>query len=269
MTDQFPYFYGDPVPPDHALPGEQADPEPQPAPGSYTSADAQGYPLVVQPQEVADLLMLPPLLDGKALGVLTRAIRSAQSAVQGYLGRPPVPAQYTEHHLEPWPEGWRLKNTPVLDVVSATPETDGNGHQTGRFTVVYVAGLDSVNDPDLYPIIEYITLSACYSPFVQILWRQLRSDIATRVTSASTEGQSVTVTDTLQAPGGSARSSAAIVAEQQMPGAPPSITTLDKWRVSKRRVHQRPTEPGSAAPWPYSRPDQGSVDMWFGRGYRR
>lgn len=266
MTTQFPDYPAEQSPPDYAERDEQAAPEPQPAPGSYTSGDAQGFPLAVQPEAVADLLMIPTPLDGKGLGVITRAIRSAQTAVQGHLGRPPVPAQYTEHGLYARPQGWRLKNTPVIEIVSVTPETDSNSNATGLFSVVYVAGLDSVNDPDLYPIIDYITLSACYSPFVQIYWRQVCASIATRVMSASTEGQSATITDTLPSPGsGTSRSAAAVAAAQAMPGAPPPITSLDTWRISKRRVYQRPTVPGSAAPWPYSYPDQGSRDMWFGR----
>lgn len=263
MTTQFPDYPGDVTPPDVAEPCEQAPPEPQPAPSSYTNGPAQGYPLAVQPDDVAAMLMMPRPLDGPGLGVITEAIRGAQSDVQAYLGRPPVPAEYTEQHLFPRPEGWRLKQTPVLSVVSATPETTGTGQATGRYTVVYVAGLDSVNDPDLYPVVRYIKLHAAYDPFVQILFRQLCPAIATRVMSGSTEGQSATITDALPSSSAGARSSAAIAAQMALPGSPPAVTTLDRWKVAGRRIYQRPTRPWDASPWPYSPPQPGSWGGWW------
>lgn len=263
MTVQFPDYPGDTTPPTQALPDEQAGPEPQPAPSSYTDGPAQGYPLAVQPDDVAAMLMMPRPLDGPGLGVVTEAIRGAQSDVQAYLGRPPVPAEYTEQHLLPRPEGWRLKQTPVLSVVSATAETTGTGQVTGRYTVVYVAGLDSVNDPDLFPVVRYIKLHAAYDPFVQILWRQLCPNIATRVTSGSTEGQSATITDALPTPSAAISRSANAAQRPPVPGDLPSMTTLDRWRVAGRRVYQRPSRPWDASPWPYSPPQPGSWGGWW------
>lgn len=267
MTTQFPEFGGTPELPDKAVRGDREEPVPQPAPYPYTSGTAQGNALVVQPEDVAKVLRLRLPLDSGSIDVLTEAIRGAQSDVQAYLGLPPVPLTYTDTGCRPDPAGWHLENYPVLSITSYAPETDHTGRATGLYTVVYVAGLDPVNDPDLYPVVRFIKLHACYDPFVQILFRELRSDIATRVTSGSTEGQSATITDALPTPSNSGRMSspAAVTAQMSLPGSPPTLQTLDKWRRGKRRVYQRPTRPGQAAPWPYDAPQPGTLAMWAGR----
>lgn len=265
MTTQFPEFYGSPVLPDRAVCGDMASPVPQPAP-DFTSGTPDGYALVVQPEDVAKVLRLPRPLDTDAADVLTEAIRSAQADVVQYLGRPVVPLTYTETGLLPSIRGWHLKNYPVHKIVSWTAETGPDSRPSGRYTVTYIAGLDTVNDPDLFPIVRFIKLHACYDPFAQVLFRERRPDIATRVTSGSTDGQSATVTDALPAPANSGRMStpAAVNAQMSLPGSPPTLQTLDKWRIGKRRVYQRPRVIGSAAPWPYDIPDPATIDVYAG-----
>ena len=133
--------------------------------------------------------------------------------------------------------------------------------------MVYVAGLNARDDEELSPIKRFIRIHAMYDPAVQILFRGLRGDIATRVMSGSVQGQSATLADAYPTPGGgSMRSPAAVTAQLSMPGAPPTLQTCDRWRLAKRRVHQRRTRPGDAAPWPHDLPAEGAWDelggMW-------
>jgi hypothetical protein len=265
MTTQFPEFYGPPQLPTEAVRDERADPIPAPAP-AFDTGTPRDYTQVVTADQVARTLMLPLPLSTEALGAITEAIMAAQSDVEAYLGRPAVPLTYTDTGRWPDPRGWYLENYPVHSITSTTAETDGQGIPTGRYTVVYVAGLDSINDPELFPIPRFIKLHACYDPFVQIIFRQLRADIATRVTSGSTEGQSATITDSLPVPATSRTSTpAAVNAQMSLPGSPPTLQTLDRWRIGKRRVYQRPTLLGEAAPWPYDLPLPGTWDAWAGR----
>lgn len=224
------------------------------------------YPLVITADDIARHLGLPLPLDADPEYVLSEASAAAQSDLAAYLGRQPVPVTYTEQHRQPWRGGWRLANYPVLSIGQVTPETDPvSGQPTGLFTVTYVAGLDSVNDPELEPIRRFIRLHAMFDPTTQILFRQLRPDIATRVMTASLEGQSATITDTYPAmSGASMRSPAAVTASLTMPGSMPTLASCDRWRISKRRVHQRPSLPGQAAPWPYDRPVEGEWDTYGG-----
>jgi hypothetical protein len=266
MTTQFPDFYGSPALPTEAVPDERAEPVPTPAPSSYTTGTPQGFTPVIQPDAVARALRLPSALDTGDLETITDAIMSAQSDVEAYLGRPVVPLTYTEYCRMPGRLGWRLKNYPVQSIVTAVAETDTGGNPTGTYTVTYVAGLDAVTDPELFPIARFIKLHAMYDPMVQVVFRQLRPDIATRVTSGSTEGQSATITDALPVPA-SARTStpASVNAQMSLPGSAPTLQTLDRWRIGKRRVYQRPTRLGDAAPWPYGMPLPGTGDFWWGR----
>jgi hypothetical protein len=140
------------------------------------------------------------------------------------------------------------------------------GVATGLYTVVYVAGLDGANDPALEPIRRFIRLHAMFDPAVQIVFRTLRPDIATRVMTGSVQGQSATVSDAYPTlSGASMRSPAAVAASLSLPGALPTLETCDRWRLAKRRIHQRPQRLGDAAPWPYDLPIQGADDEWGGR----
>lgn len=266
MTTQFPEFYGAPVLPTEAVPDERAEPVPQPAPPSWTTGTPGGHVPVVQPGDVAAALGLPLPLDTAQLSTVIAAIEAAQSDTEAYLGRPVVPLQYTDQCCFPDWRGWRLKHWPVQSIVSAVAETDSSSQPTGTYTVTYIAGLDAVNDPELFPIVRFVKLHAMYDPFVQILFRQLRPDIATRVMTGSTEGQSATIADALPVPPPPRTSTpAAVTAQMSLPGAPPTLQTLDRWRIAKRRVHQRRTHIGNTAPWPYDLPIEGSWDTWAGR----
>lgn len=225
------------------------------------------YPLVIQPGDIAQHLGLPMPLDNGTSYTLTEASRAAQSDLEAYLGRPAVPVQYTEYHRRSSLRGWHLENFPVLSIDQVTPETDpASGVPTGLFTVTYTAGLDSVSDPELEPVRRFIRLHAAFDPSVQILFRQQRPDIATRVMNGSVNGQSATITDAYPAmSGASMRSPAAVAASMTMPGSLPTLATCDRWRVSKRRVHQRRTILGETAPWPYNLPVEGEWDMYAGQ----
>jgi hypothetical protein len=265
MTTQFPDYPGAPQLPDQAAPSDQADPVPQPPPAQYTDGTPRAASLVVDPRKIARALRLPWPLDGDDLDTVTTAITDAQSDVEAYLGRAVLPLTYTDKNCVPDPRGWYLANYPVLSIVNSTPETDESGQPTGLYTVQYVAGLDTLNNPELSPIERFIRLHALYDPFVQLMWRQLQPTLAVRVTSGSTEGQSATVTDALPVPtGGRMSSPAAVTAQMSLPGSPPTLQTLDRWRIAKRRVYQSPSRLGDAAPWPHDRPLPGTCD-WFGR----
>ena len=224
------------------------------------------YPSVVDAGDIARHLGLPLPLDESTLYVVQEASVAAQSDLQAYLGRTVVPVTYTDTRRVPGRRGWRLTEYPVISVTSATPETDLNGALTGLYTVVYVAGLDGVNDPELEPIRRFIRLHAMFDPAVQIAFRTLRPDIATRVMAGSVQGQSATAVDAYPTPGSaSMRTPAAVTAQLSLPGAMPTLQTCDRWRRSKRRVHQRPQRLGDAAPWPYDLPAEGAGDEWAGR----
>lgn len=224
------------------------------------------YPTVVYAGQVARYLGLRLPLDEETGYAITEAVIAAQSDVQAYLGRPVVPVTCTDNHVPPGRCGWRLAEYPVVSVTSATPETYPDGSPTGLYTVVYVAGLDGAGDPELEPVRRFVKLHAAFDPAVQIAFRQQRPDIATRVTSAGIQGQTASFTDAYPTmTGASMRSPAAVTAQLSLPGALPTLQTLDRWRIAKRRVHQRPQRPGDAAPWPYDMPVEGAGDVWAGR----
>jgi hypothetical protein len=223
-------------------------------------------PLVISAEDIAHHLGLPLPMDSGSTYTVGEASKAAQSDLEAYLGRPSVPVQYTAYHQRPTLHGWRLPEYPVLSIDAVTPETAPvSGQPTGLFTVVYTAGLDSVGDPDLEPVRRFIRLHAMFDPAVQILFRRQCPDIATRVMTGSVNGQSATITDAYPAmSGASMRSPAAVTASMTMPGSLPTLATCDRWRVSKRRVHQRRTIAGETAPWPYDLPVQGEWDVYGG-----
>lgn len=225
------------------------------------------HPRVIPAGIIARRLMIPLPLEEETRYILEEASSDAQSDLEAYLGRSVVPVTYTQHHARLGPRGWiHLDNYPVRSVTSWTPETGPGGQPSGLFTVVYVAGLDSVNDEDLKPVRRFITLSAMHDPAVQALYRVLRPDLATRVMSGSVQGQSATITDVYPSAAAAAmRSPAAVTAQMSMPGSPPTLQTCDRWRISKRRVYQRPALPGDAAPWPFDRHVEGDWEGWAGQ----
>lgn len=224
------------------------------------------YPLVVHPSVIARHLKLPLPMNEDTEYTLYEASQAAQSDLEAYIGQPAVPVTYTQQHCWATPWGWRLREYPVISVTSATPELDIYEQATGLFTVVYVAGIDAINDPGLQPIRRFIKLHAAFDPAVQIVFRQQRPDIATRVMSGGVEGQTATITDAYPSPGSAGmRNAAAITAQLSMPGSLPTLQTCDRWRRAKRRVHQRPQRIGDAAPWPYDLPVEGAGNVWAGR----
>lgn len=199
--------------------------------------------LVVTVEEVARRLGLQQPLCESDRWIIEQSLVDAQSDLEAYLGQSVTPETYTETgQREHW-NGWHLEHHPILSVTSITPELDGEGHQTGRYTVVYVAGLDALSDPEMEPIRRFIRTSAMFSPGVQALYRRLDPAGARKVTTLSVEGQSVTYTDTYAVD--------AQATQLGLPGALPSLVSCDRWRLAGRRVHVARTNLGE--PWPYER----------------
>ncbi|GAA4209336.1 hypothetical protein GCM10022252_75680 [Streptosporangium oxazolinicum] len=199
---------------------------------------------VVEPEDVADLAGIPLPLDQPARTVLERAIAKALAAVTAYLGRPAVPATFTQSGARSLDGVWQLDYGPVISITSATPETDPlSGQETGAYTVVYTAGKDPAADP-VYAaaLAEYVTAhAAAASPTVRLADE---AGVARRAKSLSVSGdtQSITYADE---PASSADGAA---------GAPPTLTTLKRWK--RRGVHQQP----GIAPHPLQ---VRRVDTWW------
>lgn len=203
--------------------------------------------LVVKVEEVARRLGLPQPLEESDRWLVEQAIVDAQSDLEAYLGRPVSKAEHTQRHLLRYCNGFQLKHFPVYEIVSETEELDGASQPTGYWTVVYVAGLDGVADPELEPIRRFIRTHAMYSPLVQALFRRLRPEQARKVASLGVEGQSVTYGDTF--------ATEAQASELGLPGGLPSMKSCDRWRIAGRMVHMAPTQ--MTEPWPYE-----SRDPW-------
>lgn len=202
--------------------------------------------LVVTPEEVGRRLSIKQPMSEDARWIIEQALVDAQSDLEAYLGVPIVPRAFTQTGVLPQQGGWPLDHGPVVSVTSYTAEIDPiQGGETGRYTVVYTAGLDAANDPDMRPIIRYVRTHAFYSPEVQAMYRQVAPELARTEEQVTVEGQSVRYNRTFattDAPGSGA------------PGTLPLMSTCDKWRRAGRGVYQRPTVPGSALPWPYDWP---------------
>lgn len=198
--------------------------------------------LIVQAEVVARRLEIPLPLSEDDRYVIESEIRDAQAVVEGYLGRPIEVREITQTGLRLYPKGFRLKTTPVVKVVSVTADLDGTDW-LGTYTVVYQAGLDAANDLDMEPIRLYVRLHAMYSPGVQALLRRVNPEAARKVTDLSVTGQSVKYKDVYSTDDAKPGTG--------VPGALPTLASLDRWRVAGRRVYVRPSEYGSAAPWPY------------------
>lgn len=200
--------------------------------------------MVISPEALAGYLGIPLPLTVDQRFALTDALLDAQADVEGYLGRRIVPELVVERKCWPYPGGWTLEEQPVVELVSEVEEFDGVGVQTGFWTVTYRAGLDTRNDTELRPIRRLLMAQAANQPGATALWRTVGSGatagVGKRVKSVSAEGQSVSY-EFLDPSGGptGGQANAATV------GGPVKWASIDRWRLSGRRVYQRPVP----APW--------------------
>ncbi|MBO1413226.1 hypothetical protein [Streptomyces sp. FH025] len=181
--------------------------------------------LIVTAEEIARRLGITvPLGEDNRLRIET-AIEDAQDALIGHLGRPLLPAQYTESGVRAGADGWVLHHAPVIAVTSAVLDTGTSAGPFGTptYTVTYTAGIDARADPQTAPLRLWVRATACHHPLLADAPARRR-----RVASASVEGQSVTY-DT--------------AAEPPLVLAPPDLATTDRWRLRGRRVYQAPTRP--------------------------
>ncbi|WP_431681223.1 hypothetical protein [Kitasatospora sp. KL5] len=189
--------------------------------------------LIVTAEDVARRLGYAAPLAADVRERIETAIEDAQDALVAHLGRPLVPAEYTETGVQAGPEGWILHHTPVVTVLSATADPDSRSGPFGvpTYTVKYVAGIDARSDPETAPLRLWLRATACHHPVLADAPIRQR-----RVSSASVEGQSVTYDTTTEPP---------------MLLTPPDLATTDRWRLRGRRVYQapvRPTPPGLTVP---------------------
>ncbi|GAB2858415.1 hypothetical protein GCM10022221_67400 [Actinocorallia aurea] len=204
--------------------------------------------LIATVEEIAILAGLPLPLDAADEAAVTMAIRDAQADLVAYLGRPVTPQDRVDHNVsQNWDGTWTLTHSPVLEVTAVEAEYLPSGAGSGLYTVRYRAGLDAsdLEDEDVEPLRRFVREHARLGDVVQRLVRKLSPGSGRKVTSASTEGQSVSYADTVSA--GSAGSGAA--------GAPPTLASCDRWRMVPGTVYQRP---GVNQPWPYGPPPAGS-----------
>lgn len=191
-------------------------------------------PLIVHPEKVARRLKLPLPLDADTTWLISNAIRTAQGRVRTYLRRPITPQQVTITGLYPWVDGWQLPDRDARAITS-TAETDSNGQLTGYYTVTYTTGLDAATDLDLFPIRDFVLLSALNDPEVLRFWRQQNPTTTREITSSSADGQSISYKPSTLGGGGAAGSAT--------PGALPDLTGLNEWQVRHIGVFQRPGTP--------------------------
>lgn len=215
---------------------------------TYNEHDPVDLPIradmAVSPETVAVEAGMTLPLTASQRQVITNAIRDAQTDVSAYLGnRPLFPVERVETGLFPWDEGWQFDSgdEEVLKVLEVTAEAV-NGTLTGYYTVRYLMGLDTLNDPALRPIVRYVVAHAMNSPSFLRMWRTATNDQGT-VRSVSAEGQSISFTPSTF--GGAENTKSG----DKTPGALPDLSSLDFWRHAGRRVHQGPTR---ASAWPYT-----------------
>lgn len=193
---------------------------------------------VVDPDYIARRLSLPLPLTADQRFLIGEAIGEATADVEAYLrGRPVTPTVFVESGLLPYPDGWALAEAPLVEVISAVPDTYEDGSLTGGFTVTYRAGLDAANDPALRPIRQEVIRRVLEHQSVVSLWQSSQGDGSRRVKSSSVEGQSVSydyLTPTGEVVSGGGSSAPAAAAEKR-------LKALDRWR--RRSVFQRRGEP--------------------------
>ncbi|MEV8634262.1 hypothetical protein AB0395_21665 [Streptosporangium sp. NPDC051023] len=201
--------------------------------------------LIVSVSDVARHLRIGEPWNEDDRWLIQQAIFDAQTDLEAYLGRPITPRLYTQKGLWPissHPHGYVLAYTPVIAVLSATPETF-EGQSTGRYTVTYTAGLDAANAPDLEPMRRLVRAHAMASPVLRDLAQRLGAASARVPQSVAVEGQSVTYADEKNASQAEQGDRAA--------GSLPTFATCRQWRIAGRRAHQMPSQ--YSAPWPYDR----------------
>jgi hypothetical protein len=197
--------------------------------------------LVVDVDSLARRLGFDTPVDSETAETLRQAILDAQADVVSYLGRPIVPTQVTARGLWAWGTNWAdaIDDSDFIEIVSVTPEVYiDTGQPSGTFTVVYLAGLDAVNDPALEPIRRYVAAAARNDAAVIDIWRE-RVQPRGAMTSVSTDGQSASFAAATQGGGGSPGSNA--------PGALPKLESLFAWK--RGGVFQRRGFPVSPGPW--------------------
>lgn len=180
----------------------------------------------VTPEQVAVRAGLPLELDASTRTLIEEAIDDAYGEVAAFLGYSPLPETFVDRGVAPGVGAWPLRHDPVIEVISAEPETDPqSGYPSGLFTITYRAGLDPHDDPVYGKALKrYVTAAAVASPMV----RRLAQDVpgALLRTGVSVEGQSVTY----ESSGAGAPGSGAA-------GAPPTLDSLEGWQ--RRTVSQR------------------------------
>ncbi len=186
--------------------------------------------LAVSVTEVARRAGFPQPISPAVRQAIEDAIGDAQGDVEAHLGRPVVPIEATESNLYAHPDGWQLKERPVIRILSVVADTTPEGALTGNFTVTYLYGLDAANAPLLRPIRNYIARHA--AALVRQSPAATTAKIARGIRSVNVEGQGITYSDTV----GAARETGGGSGEI---GALPTLASLDRWRLAGRRVFQR------------------------------
>lgn len=210
--------------------------------------------LAVDPDALARRLgIATPVVDPPLRQRLLDAIADAQADVEGYLGRVVTPIQVTDTGRYEYADGWRLSQHPVVEIVSVTPETGPSG-PTGSFTVVYLAGLDAANDPQLTPIRRYILAQASEADAVRALMPD--PQLGRRVTSLSAEGQSVSYEAGNRGGGTSLETAHA--------GDSPALASLDRWKLAGRRVSSPSWQRWRNGPFAPYGVGQTPPDWWWG-----
>ena len=211
------------------------------APYSYPLSQPVDLPeddrLAISPEALAASMRIPLPLSDDQRDILTQAIIDAQSDVDAYLGQPVMPILHTQKGV--WPIGgdWDLcaSDFDVIEVVSATPEVDPLLGALDTYTVTYYAGLNARDSEECEPIRRYLRAHAANLPEAARLWEVVVNPPKT-IKSASTQGQSVSFEKASQGGGGAAGS--------KVPGSLPTLSSLDRWRIAGRRVHQGATQYG-------------------------
>lgn len=183
---------------------------------------------MVTVEQVAMHAGLPHPVREQDLPVIEEAIAAAHRQATAYLGRPTVPTEFTQTGVMAGQSGWLLDHDPVIEVLSVVPEVDqAGGYPSGRYTIVYRAGLDPAADPAYAAALDEWTIAAAAaSPLVR---RIAQHEPGARIIAkVNVEGQGVDYEST--APAGGAGSGAA--------GAPPTLDVLRAWK--RVGVYQRP-----------------------------
>ncbi|WP_449065244.1 hypothetical protein [Planomonospora algeriensis] len=178
------------------------------------------------PEKVAVRAGIPAPLTADDRAAIEEAIEDALAEAGAYLGRPPLPEQYTQRGVVPDGRGgWLLDHEPLIEVISATAELHPvTGEPVGSYTIVYRAGLDPEADRRYGRVLARIVAwSAAASPIV----RRIAQTKGVRIrTSVNVEGQGVTY-ESSQAQAGSGAA-----------GASPVLAELDEWVA--HTVYQAP-----------------------------